>query len=271
MKDPYQILGVGKDANDDEIKKAYRRLAKEHHPDKTGGDDTRFKEIAHAYDILSDPQKKAQWNNQSRFGGGFDDQFFEEFLRNQGFSDMFNQRYGWSNGKGSDVRANIQIRLEDAYYGTSRELRLGTRNISVNIPPGVKNGQRLRLKGLGQRGMTEDMNGDLILTVQVLDHPEFFLDNRGLHTIKRVNMFDALLGAKDTVTIFDKTITYTIPKLTQNGTMLRVKGKGFPHYNNADQCGDLYINIAIEMPKDLTEEETQLAEQLKQKIDERKG
>ena len=276
MIDPYKILGVERNATDDDIKKAYRRLAKEHHPDRTRGDDTRFKEIAQAYEILSDPTKKAQWNNQSRFGGnfngGFEDQFYEEFLRSQGFSDMFNNRYGWAaNGKGQDVKAQIQISLDDAYHGVTREMRIGMKPIAVTIPRGIRNGQRLRLKGLGQRGMTEDLHGDLILTVIVGDHPDYMIDNRGLHKIHRVNIFDAMLGGKGVVDIFDKKISFTIPPNTQNGTLLRIQGKGFPLYNQNEACGDLYINTLIEIPKSLTDYEKSLLLQIKESIDGREG
>jgi len=270
MKNPYHILGVQEGASDDDVKKAYRKLAKEHHPDK-GGDDAKFKEIAEAYDILSDPKKKAQWQNRSTFGGGFDEGFFEEFLRNQGFADAFNSRYGWNqNGKGQNVTAQIHVTLDDAYYGSSREIRLGLRTVSVNIPKGVKHGQRLRLKGLGQKGMTEDLHGDLILTILIVDHSDYMLDNRGLHKMHKVNLFDALLGGRSTIEVFDKKIMFSIPPGTQNGTMLRLQGKGFPIYNQ-DRCGDLYVNIMVDLPNDLTDEEISLIKKVKDKIDERKG
>lgn len=274
MKDPYKVLGLEESATDEDIKKTYRKLAMEHHPDRNGGDDNRFKEIAEAYEILSDPKKKAQWQSRNKFGGGsyqFDEQFFEEFLKNQGFSDMFNQRYGYAqNGKGSNISAQLQITLEDAYFGTRRELRLGMKTVAVTIQPGVVNGQRLKLKGLGQRGMTEDLNGDLILTILVLDHPDYMMDNKGLHKIHRVDVFDAMLGGKSTVEIFDKKINFTIPQGTQNGTILRIQGKGFPIYNQADRFGDLYINVLVELPKDLTEGEISLLKKTKELIDGRK-
>ena len=274
MKDPYKILGLEQSATDEEVKKTYRKLAMEYHPDRNGGDDSRFKEIAEAYEILSDPKKKAQWQSQSRFGSGsyqFDEQFFEEFLKNQGFSDMFNQRYGYSqNGKGSNVTAQLQISLEDAYFGTRRELRLGMKNVAVTIQPGIMNGQRLKLKGLGQRGMTEDLNGDLILTVIVLDHLDYMIDNKGLHKIHRVDVFEAMLGGKSTIEIFDKKINFTIPQGTQNGTVLRIQGKGFPIYNQPERFGDLYVNVLVELPKDLNEDEVSLLKTVKHSIDGRK-
>jgi DnaJ-class molecular chaperone len=155
MTDPYKVLGLDKSASGDDIKKRYRKLAKEFHPDKSGGDDTRFKEIANAYNILSDPAKKAKLDRPTPTQ--FDKQFFEEFLKNQNFSGMFDNRYGWSqNGKGSNVNAEIQITLEEAYFGVKKELRLSLKSIAVSIKPGIVNGQRLRLKGLGQKGLTED-------------------------------------------------------------------------------------------------------------------
>jgi len=273
MKDPYKVLGVGHNATDDDIKKAYRQLAKEHHPDRTQGDDTRFKEIAEAYEILSDPKKRSQWHTQSRFANGnFDDQFFEDFIRNQGFSDMFNNRYGWaSNGKGQDVKAQIQISFEDSYYGTNREMRIGMKPIAVTIPRGIRNGQRLRLKGLGQRGLTEDLHGDLILTVVVTDHSDYMLDNRGLHKIHKVNVFDAMLGGKGIIDVFDKKISFTVPPNTQTGTLLRIQGKGFPIYNQDNACGDLYINVIVDLPKELNEHEKNLLLQIKKSIDGRQG
>jgi len=274
MKDPYSILGLDRSATDEEVKKAYRKLALEHHPDRTGGDDTRFKEIAEAYDILSDPKKKAQWQSQGRFNGGsfqFDEQVFEDFLKNHGFADMFNNRYGYAqNGKGTNVNAQVQITLDEAYFGTRRELRLGMRTVAVTIQPGILSGQRLKLKGLGQKGMTEDLNGDLILTVIVMDHPDYMLDNRGLHKIQRVNVFDAMLGAKSSIEIFDKKINFSIPPGTQNGTTLRIQGKGFPIYNQPERYGDLYVNVLVELPKDLTEGETNLLKTVKDMIDGRK-
>lgn len=274
MKDPYKVLGLEESATDEDIKKTYRKLAMEYHPDRNGGDDNRFKEIAEAYEILSDPKKKAQWQTRNKFSGGsyqFDEQFFEEFLKNQGFSDMFNQRYGYAqNGKGSNVSAQLQISLEDAYFGTRRELRLGMKTVAVTIQPGVVNGQRLKLKGLGQRGMTEDLNGDLILTVIVLDHPEYMMDNRGLHKIHRVDVFEAMLGGKSTIEIFDKKINFTIPQGTQNGTVLRIQGKGFPIYNQPERFGDLYVNVLVELPKDLTDDEISLLKKTKELINGRK-
>lgn len=275
MKDPYKILGLDQSATDDDIKKAYRKLAMEHHPDKTGGDDTKFKEIVSAHETLKDANKRGEWkqrfSNSSYTSSGFDEQFFDEFLKNQDFSNMFNNRYGWAqNGKGQDTKTQLQITLEEAYFGIKREIRLGVKSVSVTIQPGITNGQKLRLKGLGQKGLTDDLNGDLILTIIILDHLDYMIDNRGLHKIHKVDSFDAILGGKSSIDIFDKKINFTIPQGTQNGTILRINGKGFPIYNQFEKFGDLYINVLIELPKDLNEEELTLMKKVKSLIDGRK-
>lgn len=264
MKDPYKILGVDRNATDDEIKKSYRKLAKEYHPDKSSGNEEKFKEIADAYDILTNPKKKAQMDGNPF--ANFEEAFFEDFIKNSGgnFGNFsgFSGRSGF-NTKGQNITAQIHITLEQAYYGCNKEIRLGTKTVSVDIKPGIKPGQRMRLKGLGQRGMTEELNGDLILTIHVQDDPNFYLDQKGLHTIKHIDLYDALLGSKGEVKVFDKTINYTIPKCVKNGTMLRIKGKGFPAYNNPQIIGDLFVNILVDLPSNLTDEQEELIKKVK--------
>ena len=264
MKDPYKILGVDRNATEGDIKKSYRKLAKEYHPDKSSGNEEKFKEVADAYETLSNSQKKAQYDRGSNnpFGGGFSDSMFEDLLRNQNFSGAFDQRYGFNN-KGSNITAQVYVTLEDAYYGCAKQIRLGTKIVSVDIKSGVKPGQKMRLKGLGQRGMTEELNGDLIVTILIQDDPNFYLDQKGLHTIKHIDLYDALLGGKGEVKVFDKTITYSIPKCVKNGTMLRIKGKGFPSYGNPNLLGDFYINVLVDLPNSLTEEQEELIKKVK--------
>jgi len=269
MKDPYSILGVNKTSSADDIKKAYRKLAKEYHPDKQKGNEEKFKEIADAYDTLGNPQKKARHDQaQSNpfgagFGGDFSESMFEDLLRNQNFSGAFNQRYGY-NQKGRNSTGVLRITLADSYYGTSRDVSIGMKTIKVDIPPGIRSGQKLRLKGLGQRGQTEELSGDLIMTIEVINDNNFFLDNQGLHTIKNINLFDAILGGKETIDCFDKTITFTIPPGTANGKVLRVKGKGFPVYKQAT-FSDLLISIIVDIPTNLDEEDKKAIQKIKDK------
>ena len=139
------------------------------------------------------------------------------------------------------------------------------KTIKVDIPAGIKSGQKLRLKGLGQRGQTEDLSGDLIMTIEVISDKNFFLDNQGLHTIKNISLFDSLLGGKDTIHCFNKNITFTIPKGTPNGKVLRIKGKGFPIYKQEGKFSDLLISIIVDIPQDLDDNDLYLIQQIKNK------
>jgi len=138
------------------------------------------------------------------------------------------------------------------------------KTIKVDIPPGIRSGQKLRLKGLGQRGQTEDLNGDLIMTIEVINDSNFFVDNQGLHTIKNITLYDAILGGKESIDCFDKTITFTIPPGTINGKVLRVKGKGFPVYKQST-FSDLLISIIVDIPINLDEEDKKLIQKIKDK------
>jgi|TARA_R110001592_G_scaffold233529_1_gene491162 curved DNA-binding protein len=269
MKDPYSILGVDKSASADDIKKAYRKLAKEYHPDKKSGNEEKFKEAADAYETLGNPQKKNQHDQRQAnpfgggFGGDFSESMFEDLLRNQHFSGAFNQRYG-HNQKGRNTTGVLRITLADAYYGTSRDVSIGMKTIKVDIPAGIRSGQKLRLKGLGQRGQTEELSGDLIMTIEVINDHEFFIDNQGLHAIKNISMYDAILGGKETIDCFDKTITFTIPPGTSNGKVLRVKGKGFPVYKQST-FSDLLISIIVDTPINLDEDDKKMIQKIKDK------
>ena len=189
---------------------------------------------------------------------------FEDLLNNQNFSSTFNQRYGY-NTKGRNTQGVFQISLVDAYYGVTRDINIGMKTVKVNIPPGIKTGQKLKLKGLGQRGQTEELSGDLIMTIDVMNDQNFFLDNQGLHTIKSISLYDAILGGKDIINCFDKTITFTIPPGTTNGKVLRVKGKGFPIYKQEDKYTDLLISIIVDIPTNLDLEDKSMIQKIKNK------
>lgn len=270
MKDPYNILGVDKTSSENDIKKAYRKLAKENHPDKVSGNEEKFKEIADAYETIGTPQKRQAYDQRRTnpfgdFGGGGDfGDMFEDLLRNQNFSGAFNQRYGY-NTKGRNTSGVLRISLADAYYGTSRDVALGMKTIKLDIPPGIRSGQKLRLKGLGQRGQTEELSGDLIMTIEVISDNNFFVDNQGLHTIKNISLFDSLLGGKEIIRCFDKNITFTIPKGTPNGKVLRVKGKGFPVYKQENKFSDLLISIIVDIPNNLDDEDLKKIQEIKDK------
>ena len=270
MKDPYKILGVEKTTTADDVKKAYRKLAKEYHPDTSSGNEEKFKEIADAYETLSNPKKKAVYDQKQNnpFGGGFGEGFsesmFDDLLKNQNFSGAFNQRYGY-NTQGRNTQGVLQITLVDAYYGVSRDIGIGMKTVKVNIPPGIRTGQKLKLKGLGQRGQTEELNGDLIMTIEVLNDNNFFIDNQGLHAINNISLYDAILGGKGTLSCFNKIITFTIPPGTANGKVLRVKSKGFPVYKQEGKFTDLLISIIVDVPTDLDLEDKAMIQKIKNK------
>ena len=270
MKDPYKTLGVEKTSTASDVKKAYRKLAKEYHPDKSTGNEEKFRDATDAYEILSNPQKKVAHDQAQNnpfggdFGAGFSDSMFEDLLKNQNFSGAFNQRYGY-NTQGRNTQGVLQITLVDAYYGVTRDIGIGMKTIKVNIPAGIKTGQKLKLKGLGQRGQTEDLNGDLIMTIEVLNDNNFFIDNQGLHAINNISLYDAILGGKGTINCFNKVITYTIPPGTANGKVLRVKGKGFPIYKQDGKFTDLLISIIVDIPTDLDLEDKAMIQKIKNK------
>lgn len=263
MKDPYQILGINRNASANEIKKAYRKLAVKYHPDKPSGDEARFKEISDAYDQLTNPKRKDKSFNSHSWNV---DDIFEQMFKDSGpFADAFNQRYGWSNNtKGRNVNVNIQITFEEAYKGTTREISIGTKNLKINIKPGVRNGQKLRISGYGQKGPTEDLNGDLIVIVTVLDDTHFYVDNQGMHIVHRIDALDAILGTDEYTNIFGNIIKFKVPPKVRNGVKLRIKEKGWPIYNQNEKKTDLYITIMIDVPENISDDELELYKKIKQ-------
>lgn len=318
-KDYYSTLGVGKNATSDEIKKAYRKLARKYHPDVNPNDKTaeeKFKEINEAYEVLSDDEKRgkydrfgAEWQQYERagqagdfnwqdwgaqprgaggqqyrtmspeefeqmFGGGgartsggrssgggfsdfFDFMFGGSARRTGGFSGPYAEDiYGGSQNirQSLDMEHPIQITLEEALAGTSRMLQYeGGRRVEAKIPPGVRTGSKVRLSGQG--GRTDGMSGDLYLTVEVLPHPLFERDGDDLRTTVDVDLFTALLGGKVPVQSLDKTVNLTIPPGTNNGKIFRLSGLGMPKLRKSGERGDLYAEVEVDLPKNLSDAE----------------
>lgn len=306
-KDYYKILGVDKSATQDEIKKAYRKLAMKHHPDRNAGNkssEEKFKEITEANEVLSDPEKRkkydtlgANWNQYQHTGGGqgFDD-FFTNFgrggrqsasgstyeysgnindifgdLGGGGFSDFFESFFGGSGaGFGGrtqqqktaiDVEANMNVTLEDIFVGSEKTIQVEGKKLKIKINPGTKDGQKLRLKGLGRSKTATGNKGDLYLNIHILQHPFYEIIENNLYYNLDVDLYTAILGGKENIKTLDgKTISITIPEGTESEKILRLKGLGLISENIR---GDLFVNIHVTIPKDLNKEEKELFNKLK--------
>ncbi|MGQ9480996.1 DnaJ C-terminal domain-containing protein [Chloroflexus sp.] len=282
MKDYYQVLGVSRTASDEEIKQAYRRLARKYHPDVNPGDpkaEARFKEINEAYQVLSDKEQRAKYD---RFGsdfrryeqtgfGGFD-------YGSQDFADLFETLFGQRRTTGSgfnvrldgqDVEQPVELTLEEAYNGTQRTVQFsnpnGTpRTITVKIPAGIDTGKRVRVPGEGAPGLNGGRRGDLYLVVNVKPHERFERKGNDLHTTIPVSMYTLLLGGQTQIPLLSgKTLTLNIPSQTQNGRVFRIAGQGMP-LMHSHRYGDLFVTVSAVLPTNLSPQARRLVEELQQ-------
>ena len=312
FKDYYSTLGVAKTASEKEIKQAFRKLARKHHPDVNPGDKTaesKFKEINEAYEVLGDSGKRkkydelganwrmyeqaaasgsggagpfaGQWNaNVGGSPGGFRTMTQEEMEELVGketpFSGFFTAFFGGggveagSPGRatrvrsrqraGRDVEHEIELTLDDAYHGTTRRLALKhdghARTVDVRIPAGVGDGSRVRVSGEGEQGVGGAAAGDLYLRVRLAPHPVFERKGRDLYVKVLLPVTTAVLGGEaDVQTLGGKPARLRIPPLTQNGQVFRLKGFGMPAVGKADDKGDLYGRVDVQLPAQLSPEE----------------
>lgn len=264
----YDILGVDKTATQEDIKKAYRKLSKQYHPDVSGGDESKFKEIAEAYGVLSDDVKRKQYDSQQ---AGHD--FFSRFSRgsgqNQSMADIFDQFFGGQFNqqnaqKGPDYRVDMSISFEEAFSGTKKEFSLNGQNISVDFKPGLKTGQKFRLKGKGAPHPynTSLPNGDVIVNIQVIPDSRFILQGDDIWIEHTLNWWDIMSGTKINGWTPEGQISITVPRGSKPGGTLRIKGKGFPIYNTGKR-GDLLCRVNGFYPP-LNEEQLNLIEQIKE-------
>ncbi len=280
MRDPYDILGVGNGASEADIKRAYRRIAKETHPDTHPGDEAveqRFKEAAAAYDLLSDKEKRGQFDrgeidtegkpkadfafNRTYSGGGGG---FGFGGGSAGMEDVFSGIFGGMRGgrrggmgsiPGADVRYTVRIDFLSAVKGVRRRInKHDGKTLDVNIPPGTENGQSLRLKGQGLQGKGGGPAGDAFVEVQVDAHPFFTRDKSDIEIELPISIDEAILGAKIKVPTVDGPVSVTVPPNTSSGTRLRLKGRGVPASRLSGTAGDEYVRLKIVLPEQSDEE-----------------
>ncbi|MDW8148258.1 MAG: J domain-containing protein [Roseiflexaceae bacterium] len=294
FKDYYAILGVPPDADEQTIKKAYRKLARQYHPDVNPGDkkaEERFKEINEAYEALSDPERRRKYDQlreqyqrwQQRGGvGEFDwgpwqtapgqtvytyttvspEDLEDLFGSESPFSDFFSTIFGQPRGvaprgpqRGRDIELPVEISLEEAFHGTTRSLQAGTRRIEAKIPVGARTGTRVRLAGQGRPGIAGGPPGDLYLLVTVLPHPQFERDGDDLTTTVPVDCFTAIAGGEVRVPTLDGSVLLKIPPRTQADQVFRLRGKGMPRLERPTERGDLFARVKLVLPEALSDAE----------------
>lgn len=294
--DYYKVLGVEKNATAEEIKKVYRKLARKHHPDMNPNDKDahkKFQGINEAYEVLSDPDKRAKYdkygehwehgeayeqarqqqsNQQYSFqgdgsggfsgsfdGGDFSD-FFQSMFGGQGHS--FNQQGRRSQFKGQDIEAQLELPLRSAMKTHPQTFDLNGKSIRITIPAGISDGQRIKLNGYGSPGVNGGPNGDLYIRFIIPEDKEFKRLGDDIYIQKTIPLYTAVLGGEEVVDTLNGKVKLNVKAGTQNGTKVRLKGKGFPVYKKEDKFGDLLISFQIEIPKELTSREKELFEEL---------
>lgn len=297
--DYYSVLGLDKGASQQEIKKAYRKLARKYHPDVNPNDTSaqvKFQQINEAHEVLGDPEKRKkydkygeQWQHADRFeqargqGSGYQQQGsygsgfsgYQSYQASEGFeddqfSDFFQSMFGSayersgrrSGFRGQDFNANLQLNLSEVYQTHKRTLTVNGKNIRLTIPAGVEDGQTIKIKGHGGPGVNGGPQGDLYITFQILNDTSFRRDGKNLYSEVPLDIFTAILGGEITVNTFSGKAKVQVKPGTQGGTTVKLKGKGFPVYKQKDTFGDLFITYKIQVPTNLNAQEKKLLTEL---------
>ena len=304
--DYYKILGVDKNASQDDIKKAFRKLARKYHPDLNPNDPSakdKFQEINEANEVLSDPEKRKKydeygehWKHADEFeaqkkarqhtgggGGGFSgfggdggsywySSDGEGFSGGDagGFSDFFESMFGHRGGggrgnagfRGQDFNAELHLSLRDAARTHKQVLNVNGKQVRITIPAGVADGQVIKLKGYGAEGVNGGPAGDLYITFVIAEDPVFKRLGDDLYIDVEVDLYSAVLGGEKVVDTLDGKVKLKIKPETQNGTKVRLKGKGFPVYKKEGQFGDLIVTYSVKIPTNLTDKQKELFRQL---------
>jgi len=298
-KDYYKTLGVDRNAEEKEIKKAYRKLARQHHPDVNPDDKTaeeRFKDINEAHEVLSDPEKRrkydqlgsswqqwqhkgrdprgfnwSQWSNQAQpRGGGVRVEYTDlgDLFGGGGFSDFFQTIFGGMGAtqarprRGQDYAHPVEITLEEAFQGATRTIQKDGRRLEVKIPLGVRTGSKVRMAGEGSPGIGGGASGDLYLEVTVLPHSVFEREGDDLNCEILVSLYTAVLGGEVEVPTPGGDVMLKIPAGTQGGRTFRLRGKGMPSLRHPQKRGDLYARFRVRVPQKLSKKEKELFREL---------
>ncbi|MEO8962560.1 MAG: J domain-containing protein, partial [Ginsengibacter sp.] len=281
---------VAKNASANDIKKAYRKLARKLHPDVNPNDKEahkKFQQINEANEVLSDPDKRKKYDQygenwkhadqyeharqqQGQQGGSFGGQGYTYSSADEGdFSDFFESLFGGARSRrsqakyrGQDYNAELQLSLEDAYSTRKQTLTVNGKNVRITIPAGVENGQQIKLKGYGSPGVNGGPNGDLFITFVIKPDTTLRREGNDLYRNEDIDLYTALLGGEKTIETLSSKIKLKVTPETQNGTRIRLKGKGFPVYKKEGQFGDLYITWNVKLPTNLTAKQKELFTEL---------
>lgn len=281
--DYYKILEVDKNASAEDIKKAYRKLARKLHPDLNPNDKEahkKFQQINEANEVLSDPEKRKKYDQygkdwehaehfeQQRKKAPRQEYTGDDFSNESDFSSFFESLFGSSarhervKFRGQDYNAELHMNLAEAMSTHQRTLKVNDKNIRITIPAGIENGQTIKLKGYGGSGVNGGPSGDLYITFQISGHPKFKRVASDLYTTVPIDLYTAMLGGDTTVDTLDGKVKMKVNPETQPGTKVRLKGKGFPVYKKEGQYGDLYVTYEVKLPTNLTDRQRELFTEL---------
>lgn len=292
--DYYKALGLEKSATPEDIKKAYRKLARKYHPDMNPGNkeaEKKFKEINEANEVLSNPENRAKYDKygenwkhgeayeqaqqqrqyqRSSAQGGFEG---AEFGGGEDFSDFFQSMFGGagysSRGrasgkfKGQDIHGEMTIPMSEAATTHKKLFEVNGKKVRITIPAGVYEGLQIKLSGHGSPGFNGGPNGDLYITFHILPDLDFERQGDDLRLKKEIDLYTAILGGDIQVKTLDGMVNLKVKPETQNGTTVRLKGKGFPVYKKEESYGDLYVTFDVKLPTNLTDQQKELFQQLK--------
>ena len=298
--DYYKVLGVDKNASENDIKKAYRKLARKYHPDLNPGNkeaEKKFKEINEANEVLGNPENRKKYDKygehwqhadeiekqraqQQAYGGGgagfdfsgfggfgsggYDESDYSDFFQSMfggGFSGASGQRRN-VRFKGQDIQAQLHLNLRDVYTTQKHTINVNGKKIRITIPAGVQDGQTIRIKGMGGPGINGGPNGDLYITFAIDNDPKFKRVGNDLYTKADIDLYTAVLGGDTMVDTMNGKVKLKVKPGTQCGAKVRLKGKGFPVYKQKDKFGDLYVTYNVKIPTHLSDKQKELFEQL---------